>query len=95
MYDLDVVAGCQGWRLEAGPGGSQAGLDLSLRFGPLYRLRVFLDGSQPGPTAVQGYLELTGPGRDSHHHMIPSTGLAESVIFWAVEGDVRSKSNVN
>ena len=60
--ELDILTGCQGWSLESGPTKPQA-LELCLRYGPLFRLRLFFDKSEDGPPAAQGFLDLTSSGR--------------------------------
>jgi hypothetical protein len=67
VYQLDILKGCVGWQPEADPSTAQ-GAPLCLRYGPLFRLRLFFKGLQESTgqagqaPAAQGYLELTHPG---------------------------------
>ncbi|KAK9814135.1 hypothetical protein WJX72_001123 [[Myrmecia] bisecta] len=59
VEDLDILMGCQGWRLEGAAEGRSAG-ELVLRFGDLFRLRLLTSGEASSRT-TQGLLELTRP----------------------------------
>ena len=70
IFQLDILTGCAGFRLEADESSSQEGR-VCLRFGTLFRLRIFFDSASreesvsqaaANAPAVQGYLELTSPG---------------------------------
>jgi hypothetical protein len=59
--ELDILAGCVGWQLEGAQLRSKEGA-LSLRLGPLFRLRLALAAPDQATTA-RGRLELTRPGK--------------------------------
>ena len=62
MDELDILTGCQGWSLKSGPTKPEA-LELCLRYGPLFQLRIFFAKSEDGSSAAQGFLDLTSSGR--------------------------------